>query len=251
MYDRSTLFLFLFFAFFGLSLLANAILIPLAGYWLQMRGGLKYFQIAALKGNRVQSGVSNRREFYHAFSSSQRVARPIVMFGDSLTASGLWSEWYSIEVLNRGIHGETTQDALMRVPDIIALNPSKVFILFGVNDFGVLPAEVTVANMREIVSRLHTGSPASEIYIQSILPPPAIDREHWVSAVNDGYKHIAREYQLHWIDLFSPFSVGPVINRQLTVDGVHLSPEGYEVWRHWIERFVSAQTAEMKKQLAQ
>src|SRR6516164_5146686 len=130
-YDRTTPLLFLFFSFFGLSLLANAILVPLAGYWLYMRGGLKYFQFAALKGNSPQSGISNRRELYHAFSSNHRVTRPVVMFGDSLTANGLWSEWYGAEVLNRGIHGETTKDALTRVPDIAALNPAKVFILFG------------------------------------------------------------------------------------------------------------------------
>ena len=242
--------LFLFFAFFALSLLANAILIPLAGYWLHMRGGLKYFQSESLKGNRPQTAVSYRRELYHAFISDHRAARPVVMFGDSLTAGGLWGEWFGEEVLNRGIGGETTRDALMRVSDIAALHPRKVFILFGTNDFGVLPADSTLANTRQIISTLRSTSPDSEIYIQSLLPPPTIDRESWIAQINGGYRQLVEEYHLHWVDLHPAFAVGPVMNRQLTIDGIHLSPPGYEVWRRLIEPYMSAPTAEMKERVA-
>jgi lysophospholipase L1-like esterase len=246
-YDRTTMLQILFFLFFGLSLLANAILVPLAGYWLYLRGGLRHFRLDSLKGNRPLTPSQNRREMYHAFNSSRLTEHPVVMFGDSLTAAGLWPEWYDTEVINRGIGGETTADGLSRVSDIATLHPSKIFILFGTNDSATLSADATIGNMRQIIGALRASSPTSEIYIQSLFPPMTLARAPWVTQVNEGYKRLAEEYGVHWLDLGPAFADGPVIQQRLTVDGIHLSPEGYDVWRRTVEPYIKAPSAELGK----
>lgn len=69
----------------------------------------------------------------------------IVCFGDSLTACGgengrfsdiLQDRFPDFEFVNRGVGGETFQDALARVDqDVVALRPSVVLIEFGANDW--------------------------------------------------------------------------------------------------------------------
>jgi lysophospholipase L1-like esterase len=225
----------------GISLAVNAVLVPVAGYWLHMRGGLKYFSLAAVKGNTIQSSTAYRRALYDELDGTNPRPASTIMFGDSLTAAGLWPEWYESTVLNRGIYGENTSDALQRVSDITSSHPAKIFILFGVNDYGVLPAERTTSNMQAILTELHTRSPGSEIYLESLLPPPTLAREDWVLRVNASFKHLAEEHHLHWINLYPLFVAGRVMNRKLTVDGVHLTGQGYDVWRKAIQPYVLAQ----------
>ncbi len=73
------------------------------------------------------------------------VTGPVVFFGNSITAgkgAGVGEDFPSligknlnIPIINTGISGETTQDALKRVNnDVISKNPSVVVIEFGLND---------------------------------------------------------------------------------------------------------------------
>lgn len=227
----------------GISLLANIILVPLAGYWIYTRGGIRHTTLESLRGNMARSPSRVQRELFHLYDRMPHRPRPIVMFGDSLVGGGLWSEWFGSQVLNRGIGGETSAEALLRVSDVAALRPAKVFILLGNNDFGVLPDEQTAANLTNIVTQLNAASPSTEIYIASILPPPSLAREQWEITVNNHYQSLARRQHLHWVDLRPWFADGRVIDRTLTTDGVHLSPNGYEVWRHAMEPIMVPQDA--------
>src|SRR5688500_7143609 len=70
---------------------------------------------------------------------------PWVAFGDSLTegygATGESADYPSqlsrrlgVEIQNHGVSGETSADALQRLPQIEALNPRVVLLCFGGND---------------------------------------------------------------------------------------------------------------------
>jgi len=144
--------------------------------------------------------------------------------------------------VNRGIGQETTAEALLRVPAIAAMRPSKVFILYGNNDFGVVSPAESAANLRNFIFGLRSLSPATEIYLQSLLPPPSFTREAWVSQVNELFKQTADEHHLHWIDLCPNFRNGRVIDPKFTVDGIHLTPEGYKVWRRALQPYVFEHT---------
>src|SRR6516225_3782826 len=200
-----------------LSLLMNVLYVATAGYWVYRRGGIKNVNLRAIKGNEPPNHIVVRRELYHAFTRTPHTDKPIVMFGDSLTAAGLWGEWYGSSVVNRVIGQETTAEALLRVPDIAAMRPTKVFILYGNNDFGVVSPAESAANLRNFIFGLRSLSPATEIYLQSLLPPPSFTREAWVSQVNELFKQTADEHHLHWIDLCPNFRNGRVIDPKFTV----------------------------------
>jgi acyl-CoA thioesterase-1 len=91
---------------------------------------------------------------------------PIIAFGDSLT------EGYELgpgdsyperlarllgrPILNRGVSGETTAEALARLkPDVLDENPRVVLVCFGTNDqLRGLPADQQFANLRQIVTAI-------------------------------------------------------------------------------------------------
>jgi acyl-CoA thioesterase-1 len=86
----------------------------------------------------------------------------IVAFGDSLVqgvGATLGNDWVSKlsdkigqPIINRGVSGNTTADALARIDTVLADDPKVVIILLGGNDYlKRIPIETTFANLDTIV----------------------------------------------------------------------------------------------------
>jgi len=89
----------------------------------------------------------------------------IVCFGDSLTYGYKATEGKSypyflqqltnISVINKGINGNTSQDGLNRIDDILKIKNALVIVEFGANDFfQQIPLTVTKKNMEQIIDKL-------------------------------------------------------------------------------------------------
>ena len=86
--------------------------------------------------------------------------RNIICFGDSMTAGygvnpgedypSMLGRLLNLEVLNKGVDGNTTSDGLQRLKgDVLDQEPRLVIIEFGGNDFlKKIPKETTVNNIR-------------------------------------------------------------------------------------------------------
>jgi acyl-CoA thioesterase-1 len=90
---------------------------------------------------------------------------PIVAFGDSLVAGtgaeegkdfvSLLSARAEEPIVNLGVPGQTTADALERLEEVAALQPSVVLVLLGGNDYlRRTPPEQTFENLRTIIETL-------------------------------------------------------------------------------------------------
>ena len=91
---------------------------------------------------------------------------PWVAYGDSLTAGlgaaegndypTVLGRKLGVTIQNLGRSGETTTDALNRVEEVAALNPSVVLLCFGGNDsLNQAARSTTFANLERIIDRLH------------------------------------------------------------------------------------------------
>ncbi len=90
----------------------------------------------------------------------------VVCFGDSLTAGygatsgndypSLLSKKISLPVINDGVSGNTTADALARLDgDVLIHHPKLVIVTLGANDyFHAVPEEETLANMTKIIEKI-------------------------------------------------------------------------------------------------
>jgi len=97
----------------------------------------------------------------------------LVCFGDSITAGYgldasqsypsalgrlLNSKGLSVRVVNQGVSGNTTKDAVARVGSIVALHPDVVLVEFGGNDgLRGLPMDSTKKNLDAVLTTLQAA----------------------------------------------------------------------------------------------
>lgn len=159
----------------------------------------------------------------------------LICFGDSITQGRIGSAYVdmvrtalpSIDVVNRGIDGDTTYNLLMRLDaDVIAHQPDLVSIMIGLNDFGTaygesisrfyyrtvkkVPVAIDIpafeAFYAGIIQRLqHAGIPIvlfTQTTIDEVPDTPA-------QALLDGYVHVvyrlATQYHLPVVDVRAAF----------------------------------------------
>ncbi len=166
------------------------------------------------------------------------------MVGNSITELGNWKTLLKDStVINRGISGDVTFGVLHRVKDITDGKPRKLFLLIGINDLSRnTPDEVILENIFMLVGKIHAGSPATAIYVQSILPinesfkglnRKYIGKGEHITTINSQVKKYAKKLKYTYVDLHSRFldSEGQM-EAKFTNDGLHLTPAGYQ---HWVD----------------
>lgn len=195
----------------------------------------------------LQYDSAYNNTYYRQKVSQYRLIRDtetgeIIFLGDSITDIAEWADLFkSSKMKNMGISGDKTFGVLARLEEVIRRKPAKVFIMIGINDMAAgVPASVIKANYAAIVKRLRAALPQTGIYIQSLLPtndtftefPRHQHKEAHIQAVNSFLQQLAKEQQCTYVDLHSAMldSEGR-LDRQYTNDGLHLTGEGYMVWK--------------------
>ena len=180
------------------------------------------------------------------FEKEPIVLGKIIFLGNSITEGGNWKELTGDQtVINRGIGGDITYGLLRRLDDVIKRQPSKLFILIGINDIGKdLPDAVIADNYRKIIKRVQQESGATQIYIQSILPlnstvlgfPQHYDKLDHVIGTNRLLEKIAKDMKCAFVNLYPLFlDKNNRLDAKFTSDGLHLKPEGYRIWVDYLK----------------
>jgi len=204
----------------------------------------------------AQSKVTNQRVFdtipfipeYGKLRREKYQAEPatsgrIMFLGNSITEGGDWKKLTGdTTVMNRGIGGDVTFGILNRMGEILRHQPSKVFLLIGINDIGKdIPDAVIVDNIMKIAAAIKSGSPATQLYIQSILPlnpevegfPQHYDKQEHVLHANNLLAEACKKNGLIFVNIHDLFTDKKgLLRAELTGDGLHLKPggEGYAKW---------------------
>src|SRR6201996_5159166 len=128
------------------------------------------------------------------FAKEPVVTGRVIFLGNSITEMGNWKKVTGdTTVINRGIGGDITFAILKRLKDVTDRQPSKVFLLIGINDIGKdIPDAVIADNELKIVKEIHDKCPQTKIYVESVLPvnstvhnfPQHYDKEEHVLALN-------------------------------------------------------------------
>jgi lysophospholipase L1-like esterase len=177
------------------------------------------------------------------FASEPVVTEKIIFLGDSITEFGDWKKLLNgSTAINRGIAGDNTFGVLDRTDEIIARKPSKLFIQVGINDISQnIPEHIIIKNIYAIVQKVKTGSPATKIFLTSILPtndavkaeyPDAYNKNNQVVSVNKQLKKTAKKTGFIFIDLYKKVrdKDGKLSAKYAGKDGLHLSLDGYKKW---------------------
>ncbi|WP_314147653.1 SGNH/GDSL hydrolase family protein [uncultured Leifsonia sp.] len=157
---------------------------------------------------------------------------PLALVGDSLTQGGDWESLLPGEdVRNFGVAGDTTDDVIARLWDVIESRPATVALLVGTNDLAWRRSvEHVVRNVETMLVTLRKELPEGRILAQSVLPR---GRE-FGDQIRDINRHLwqfAPTVHAGWLDLWPALALPDgELNPAFTEDRLHLNEAGYRAW---------------------
>jgi lysophospholipase L1-like esterase len=166
----------------------------------------------------------------------------IVFIGDSITE--FWStvdpEYFSGKpYVNRGISGQTTPQMLLRFrADVIALQPTAVVILAGINDIAGNTGPMTIEMIRDNIFSMIELAKANRIKVILCSVLPAYDFP-WkpnqepiakIKALNEILQNYAVANDIVYLDYYSTMvDERKGLKADYSNDGVHPNKTGYQV----------------------
>lgn len=183
------------------------------------------------------------------FSLQHHTDSPVVFLGDSITYGGDWPKLFpGMPVVNRGIGGDTTLGLLNRLDEVIALEPSTIFLMIGTNDlcYG-RPIPQIMDNYSHILERFRHELPDTRVYVENVLPfndrlfpRRGLRNNSEIAKLNKEIARLAGEYGYHYVELAAAFTgTDGRLPAPYTSDGLHLNEAGYRLWRDQIQNLVA------------
>lgn len=164
----------------------------------------------------------------------------IICFGDSITWGygvdpgedypSAMSKMTDIPVINAGLDGDTSTEALNRIDtDIIDRDPLLVIIEFGGNDFlRRIPPEVTVDNIRKMIDKIQSKGAMTAIADVSM------------GMVMSEYRLVFYKISRETDTIFIPNLLSGIItNPRLKSDFLHPNRDGYRLLAQRIYRTIT------------
>ena len=156
----------------------------------------------------------------------------IAFVGDSITAHGDWEAWFpGREVHNFGTSGNTTDDLIARIDQVIEARPAAISLLIGTNDLGHrLSVEHLVRNVEFLLVSLRRELPGTRMLVQSIMPR---GRE-FAEQLQDANRHLRQfssSVNAQYLDLWPALALEDgEIKPEYSDDRLHLTEAGYQAW---------------------
>ena len=127
--------------------------------------------------------------------------------------------------MNAGVSGNTTKDAIDRLPGILALHPAVVIVEFGGNDgLRGFPLTVTQQNLNAVVARLLAAH--SKVLLAGITLPPNYGADY-IHQFDRMYRQVAAKYHVPLL----PMLYAGIYNLPGTIqsDGIHPTAKGSQL----------------------
>jgi lysophospholipase L1-like esterase len=165
------------------------------------------------------------------FENHERITS-VAFFGDSITADGAWEEWFpQYETLNFGVGGDTTDELLARMDQVVEARPDAIALLVGTNDLGMRRSvEHLVRNAELLLVNLRRDLPGARTLVQSIMPR---GRE-FADQIQDANRHLRQfsaTVHAQYLDLWPALALEDgEINPAYSDDRLHLNDDGYRAW---------------------
>jgi len=210
------------------------------GYITHRLGGVKYM-IHRINNRDISGVYEHRKGFLDVLPMTKEA---IIFLGDSITEYGQWEEFTQHpKVRNRGIAGDTTPNLLKRLAAVTKMQPAKIFLMIGINDFLFFDRHQIIKNYTQIVEQIQKESPNTQLYLQSVLPVnPTIrniqlDNQE-VLLLNKEIQALAVNAQVHYIDLHTLLvDEAGNLDKQYTRDGIHLNVGAYTIWKELVSPY--------------
>jgi len=182
----------------------------------------------------------------------------VVFMGDSITEGWHFDApggvFASKPYINRGISGQTTPQMVLRFhQDVIALQPKVVVILAGTNDIAGNTGPMTLEQTEDNIAAMAEMATANkiEVVLCSILPAfdypwqPGLTPAPKIDTLNAWIKDYAAKNRHVYVDYHSAMKdEHDGLPANLSKDGVHPLPAGYEIMAPLVEAGIAKALAQ-------
>ena len=162
----------------------------------------------------------------------------ILFFGDSITQRWSYREailqkyFPGYKIANLGVGGSCVDNVLWILEnEKLDFHPKEVVLLVGTNDIeaskprfyqkrAASPQQIA-DGIQDVVNQIHAKWPQANIVLMALFPRFIGNNDYKVNQVNQIIRNIPG---VHFIDLSHQ------LNRSTTLDGLHLTDSGYEIW---------------------
>lgn len=178
----------------------------------------------------VVAGFTIKKRYYYPITNKNAGSSVIVAFGDSLTygtGARNGEDWPSLlsakagcRVLNKGVPGDTTSDALARLKrDVLDQNATIVIVGLGGNDIlQRSPETETFSNLRTIVDQIQASGAMVVVLGLNGFP--------FGGSLKAGYADLARDTG----SVLVPNLMGGILtNAKYKSDQIHPNAAGYKL----------------------
>lgn len=195
----------------------------------------------AIGGNEINM---NRTPFYLQTSAQYALFTgryDIVMFGDSLTERGHWQDMFpDVRIGNRGIGGDDTSGMLARMAAVVATGANTVFIMAGTNDLSRHTAPDIIAKNIMTIAKNFSQQGIKPIIQSTIFSDEQRKGKNLkIRQINESLKLNAQANGFIYVDINRFLAPNGYLMNGYTVDGTHLSVEGYQVWKKALDRIIN------------
>lgn len=166
--------------------------------------------------------------------------KTLVCFGDSITAGYgldasqsypsalerlLTARGYHYRVLNQGVSGNTTKDAVARVNSVVALHPDVVLVEFGGNDgLRGMSMEITRKNMDTVLNALAAAH--IRVLLVGITLPPNYGADY-VKSFDAVFRDAAEKHHLPLMPML--YDGIYTVPGTIQADGIHPTVKGSQM----------------------
>ncbi len=189
--------------------------------------------------------------------------KKIVAFGDSLTARSGWvgmlGGFIGTEVINAGVGGDTTNNAIARFEnDVLEKDPDVALICFGMNDQAQSTAkgapnvslETYIENMTSIITALQKNgtdviliAPHDAYAGEGYYKPGEYGLDYAFGNMKDfcdAVRALAIRYNCGLVDIYAETQSVDMSKFLNAGDGIHQSPEGHTLWAKYVSDYLLA-----------
>lgn len=181
----------------------------------------------------------------------------VVMLGDSITDFYDLDKYYGSDklIVNSGINGNKTDDIINNIRKrVYAYNPSKLFLLIGVNDilYDDASPEKVIDQIDIIVNEVNQKLPNTKIYIESIYPvnnewkdnhdnrvKESSEVNETIVETNKLIEQYCIDNDYKYIDVYSSLTdVNNKLDGNYSNDGLHPNDNGYEIITKILKKYM-------------
>lgn len=183
------------------------------------------------------SGTSQSGGGSTSVSTSQQ---KIVFTGASTIAHGDWSSYFGISIDNKAVGGIESTELKNNIEGQVSSKPNKIFISIGTNNVLNRHEGYVVSDLDLIIAKIRAVSPATKIYIISILPVKDNFSNTLIESLNNQIQSLCDMRGVKFISLYGLFKdSSTIINLNYYLpDGIHLNEAGYQVYANAIRSYV-------------